>query len=224
LNRMRYARGEVSRCFHRLRATGFFFASPSGEVAAGRRGVVRREVGCRAWEMGAVFGAGRLVLAAPKPPPLPSPKGGRFVRCGLRAAGVSSPSSHTTNHALRTQRADTPVRPYFETNHEPHEPRTTTTGHRLQATCRSFPIPRTKPPLAAEIRGPCRPERQDFVAAVPFATSYALRAFPSPSPPTTNPRADTRVRPYDKTRYESRATTTSYKLFAAVSSFQPSEF
>jgi len=46
-----------------------------------------------------------------------------------------------------------------------------TTGHEPQATGCFSAIPRTRPPLAAEIRGPCRTSRQDSVAVVPFATS-----------------------------------------------------
>ena len=37
---------------YELQATGFFLASPTGEVAEGRRGVVGWEVGSRRWEVG----------------------------------------------------------------------------------------------------------------------------------------------------------------------------
>jgi len=64
------------------------------------------------------------------PTPL-SPKGGSFVGCGLQAADVSSPSPHITNHALRTQRADTWVRPYDEmTGATSHNHRPRATSHR----------------------------------------------------------------------------------------------
>ena len=46
-----------------------------------------------------------------------------------------------------------------------HEPRTTTISHKLQAACCSFPTPRTRPPLAAEIRGPCRKRSRGSVVA-----------------------------------------------------------
>jgi len=53
----------------------------------------------------------------------------------------------------------------------------------------------------AEIRGPCRTNRQDFFATVLFTTSCALPTTYSPSPRITHHvartyGADTRVRPY----------------------------
>ena len=79
-----------------------------------------------------------------------------------------------------------------------------------------FPIPRTRPDAPAEIRGPCRTNRQDSVTVVAFATSYALRAVPPLPPRTTNyvlrtHKADTRVRPYDEKNHELRATATGHE-------------
>ena len=86
-------------------------------------------------------------------------------------------------------------------------------------TYRPFPIPRARPAGPAEIRGPCRTNRQDSVAAALLATSYALRAAPSPPPRTTyyvprTNRADKRVRPYGG-RNAPRVTSRNYRPQAA---------
>ena len=52
-----------------------------------------------------------------------------------------------------------------------------TTDQELLTTCRSFPIPRTKPDAPAEIRGPCRTNHQD---SVPVAARHELRAASRP--------------------------------------------
>ena len=57
-------------------------------------------------------------------------------------------------------------------------------GTRLHLFTNLIPTPWTRPAPPAEIRGPCRTNRQGFIAVVPFAASYALRAVPLPSPRT----------------------------------------
>jgi len=112
----------------------------------------------------------------------------------------------TTYHAPRTTypRADTWVRPYGEITH--------ITSHKLQATCRFSPIPRTRPDALAELRGPCRKrsrvsvvvdaqmlERRGRFETFPYrlraeklsmvfllATGHEPLVIPSPSPRTTN--------------------------------------
>ena len=88
---------------------------------------------------------------------------------------------------------------------------------RPQATCHepriAFSTPRTRQAGSAEIRGPCRTNRQDSVAAVPFATSYAaLRAIPLSSPRATYSQGGHTGPPLrrDDTHHESRATTTGH--------------
>ena len=154
------------------------------------------------------------------------PEGEGDLFCNkLRATGY--PVADTTHHEPRTKNL-------CGGHTGPHQRRDElqVTSHKIQATCRLSPIPRTRPDASAEIRGPCRTNRQDSVAVVPFATSCVLRAIPSPSPRTTNNAvrtrgADTRVRPYDEMTctmsYKLQLQATSHGPLAAVSSFQPSE-
>ena len=58
-------------------------------------------------------------------------------------------------------------------------------GYRPHAT---FLVSRARPASPAEIRGPCRTNRQDYVAVAPFTTSNAIRASLSYVPRTTNPQ------------------------------------
>ena len=143
----------------------------------------------------------------PKPPPWPSPKGREiYFATSYEPRAIPSLTPRTTNHAPRTFVADIRVLTSDEMNYKLQA-----TSHKLQATCRLSPIRRRRPDASAEIRGPCRTNRQDSVAAVPFATSYAPRAIPPP-PRTTNQvprtnRADTRVLPYEGiTHHEPQAT------------------
>ncbi len=123
------------------RATACFHLPPAGEVAAGRRGVVGRDVGCGRWGVGsgqaATWHRTSGSRNAQNPHPGPPQRGGRFVRCEPQTAGVPSPSPRTTYYAPRTQGADTRVRPYDETT----RPRAATTGHKPQTTCHRFVIP-----------------------------------------------------------------------------------
>ena len=165
VGRIRSARDDVLRCFHRPRATGFFFASPSGEVAAGRRGVVCQEVGCRVWEVGAAFGAGRLALAAPKPPPYPPPREGALSDAGCE------PRAFRRRHHI-------PLTTHYEPKGRTHRSaptsrRTTNHNYRPQATSHLplFSDSSDEAIPGGQDRGPCRMNRQDSVAAVPFATT-----------------------------------------------------
>ena len=112
-----------------------------------------------------------------KPPPQPSPKGGSFVGCGLRAAGVVSVANRNqrvTGHEPQAIRSSSPRTTY-------HEPRTSRgkhtdlplrrddTHHEPRATCRCFVIPAkrtsdSREPIqtgtASAARGGCRRQRR----------------------------------------------------------------
>ena len=66
---------------HKLQATdhGLLLPPPSGEVAAGRRGVVCQDIGCREW-VGHESVSGAWFMQRPKPPARPSPRGGSILR------------------------------------------------------------------------------------------------------------------------------------------------
>ena len=102
-------------------------------------------------------------------------------------------------------------------------------GTRLRLSTGLIPTPRTRPPPAAEIRGPYRTKRQDFVVAALPATSYALRAVPSLLPRTTyyEPAGGHTGPPLRRekctTSHEPQLRATSRRPLTAVSTFQPSE-
>ncbi len=160
----------------------------------------------------------------------PPPEGEGDLFCNkLRATGY--PVADTTHHEPRTKNL-------CGGHTGPHQRRDVlqVTSHKLQATCRLSPIPRTRPDASAEIRGPCRTSRQDSVAVVPFAPSSRSQrvACYGPSRHLHHTLRTTQYEPAGRTHgsapttrhtasHEQRLQATSYRLLTAVSSFQPSE-
>ena len=141
----------------------------------------------------------------------------RSAWCVVRSAWLESNTSCTMARCI-----------FHKLQATSHESRTATTGHKLQATCRSFSTPRTRPS--------CRPRSGVHAARTtktlsPSSNSSRVAHY-GPSrhhhvPRTTYPRADTWFRPYDEIN-ASRVTSHDYRPRAAghlplFSSFQPSE-
>ena len=136
----------------------------------------------------------RLLAAVQTPTPALSQGRETLSDAEPQAAGVPS----ATNYRPRTTS---------------HEPQLQATSYRPQATGHMLPFsdsPDEAGP-AAEIRGPCRTNHQDSVAAALPTTSYPLRAVPSPSPRTTNHEPTGRTHGSVPTTRKPRATSHDHK-------------
>ena len=92
-----------------------------------------------------------------KPPPRPFLKGSETCPMRVAAAGAPSPSPRTTYHELRTtypQGGHTG--PPLRGDKARHKSRASTTGHKLQATCRRFVIPAGRALACASWSRPAR--------------------------------------------------------------------